>query len=349
MYVVKSGKNLRCGYTTGSCAAAAAKAAVAKLNGVLDGEYMRIDTPKGVELEIEVESAVFDGEAAICSVVKDSGDDPDVTNEIEIFARARKRDDCEINIYGGTGIGKITIDGFWGKSGDSAINPVPRKMIESEIRKISTLGYDVEIFIPDGEEVAKKTYNGNIGIVGGLSIIGTSGIVEPMSEDALKKSIFMEVDEICRQGSESIVLFPGNYGEKLSSQVYPDLRGVKMSNFVGETLLYCQMKGFRKIKLVGHIGKFSKLSLGAFNTHSRCCDMRMEAFVYYLALRGELETIGFIKDLKTSEEAVKLLVDDKSYIFGDMARGCISRIKKYLKDENIDIEVVMYSMDYGVL
>ncbi len=357
-YVVKDGKKLRYGYTTGSCAAAASKAAVLLLNGELDRDYITISVPKGFEIEIDIESielkssenSAGKNDFAIVSVIKDAGDDPDVTNEIEIFAKASRRSDGEIHIKGGVGVGKITIEGFWGKVGDSAINPVPRKMIESEIRKVSDSGYDIEIFVPSGEEIAKRTFNQNIGIIGGISIIGTSGIVEPMSEDALKKCIYMEIDNIVNAGKSEIILYPGNYGEKMAAELFPNKIGVKISNYIGESLLYCQYKGIEKIKLVGHIGKFSKLSLGAFNTHSKVCDMRIEAFVYYLALRNDMETMRCIMDFKTSEEVVEYLKSiSKEYIFEDMKNGCTERIKKYLKDEDYDIEVVLYSMKYGVI
>lgn len=350
-YVVKDGKKLRYGYTTGSCAAAASKAAVLLLNGDLDRDYITISVPKGFDIELDIESAdIGKDNSATVSVIKDAGDDPDVTNEIEIFARAKKRDDNKVNIIGGEGVGRITIEGFWGKAGDSAINPVPRKMIESEIKKVSDEGYDIEIYVPKGREIGKKTFNSNIGIVDGISIIGTSGIVEPMSEDALKKCIYMEIDNIVNLGEKEIVLFPGNYGEKMAEELYPDKKGVQISNYIGESLLYCQYKGIEKIKLVGHIGKFSKLSLGGFNTHSKVCDMRIEAFIYYLAVRKEIYEIEKFLNFKTSEEAVEYLKSiSKEYIFEDMRQGCIQRIKTYLKDEKFDIDVMLYSMKYGVI
>lgn len=350
LYVVKDGKELRCGYTTGSCAAAATKAAALLLDGRLDSDAVVIDTPKGIEIEIDVETAETDGDYAEVSVKKDSGDDPDITDGIEIFSKVRKREDGKISFTGGKGVGQITIDGFWGKAGEPAINPAPRKMIENELRKISDSGYDVEISVPEGEEIGKKTFNPNIGIVGGISIIGTTGIVDPMSEEAFKKCIFMEIDEAVSEGKKEIMLYPGNYGEKLAKEMYPDIPGVQIANFVGESVLYCQLKEIEKIILIGHIGKFAKLSLGAFNTHSKVCDMRIEAFIYYLALRKDFEAIDDIKKFRTSEEAVEYLKEkDKLDLIKDMKNGCEKRVRTYMRDEKFDLEVIIYSMKYGVI
>ena len=350
LYVVKDGKKLRCGYTTGSCATAASKAAVLLLEGKLDSDYVKINTPKGIELEIDIEWTEKTSDYAIASVKKDAGDDPDITDGIEIIAKASIRKDEEISIKGGRGVGRITIDGFWGKAGNAAINPAPRKMIETEIKSVSDSGFDIEIIVPNGEEIGKKTFNSNIGIVDGISIIGTTGIVEPMSEDAFKKCIFMEIDNIVLENRKEVVLYPGNYGEKLGKELFPSIKGVQMANFVGETVLYCQMKEIKKIVLVGHIGKFAKLSLGAFNTHSKICDMRIEAFIYYLALRGDFKAINDIKGFRTSEEVIKYLKsEDKMDLIKDMRDGCVKRIKTYMKDEDYDIEVIIYSMEYGVI
>lgn len=353
LYVIKDGKKLRCGITTGSCATAASKASTV---GIITGEipeYIEIDTPAGIKLNLEVENRELTNDYAICSITKDSGDDPDSTDGIEIFARVNLRDDEEVVIDGGEGVGTITRAGFWGEMGQAAINPVPRKTIYSEVRSVTDRGLDIEIFVPKGEEIAKKTYNSNIGIIGGISIIGTKGIVEPMSEEAFKKSIYIEIDSIRSGGDKDIVFYLGNHGEKVYNEMEnkAKTKGVKISNFIGDSLSYAYNAGFRSIKLVGHIGKLCKLSLGAFNTHSKICDMRIESFVYYLALRGApMEVIEEINRCITSEEALKVLVD-KGYrcVIEDMVVGSEFRIKRYLKDQDFDIEVIMYSMELGIL
>lgn len=351
LYVIKDGKKLRCGYTTGSCAAAASKASTI---GITTGEipdYIEINTPAGVVLNLKVENKELTEAYGICSITKDSGDDPDSTDGIEIFSKVSLREDDKVVIKGGKGVGTITRDGFWGKVGESAINPVPRKMIFEEVQNVTDKGLNVEIIVPKGEEIAKKTYNSNIGIVDGISIIGTKGIVEPMSEEAFKKSIYIEIDSIKNRGEHEIVLYLGNHGEKIYSEMNSGISGVKISNFIGDSISYCYNNGFNSVILVGHIGKLCKLSMGAFNTHSKICDMRIESFIYYLSLlNAPNEIIMKVNECLTSEEALKIIIENNyKKIIENMIIGCEYRIRRYLKDDDFDIKVVMYSMDYGIL
>jgi len=350
-YRIVGGRPLRRGYTTGSCAAGAAKAAAIM---VIEGripKFVDIDTPFGTRLHLKVEKPYLTRTYASCCIVKDAGDDPDVTNGMEIYAKVSKRQDGKVYIDGGTGIGKITREGFWGKVGKAAINPVPREMIKKEVSEITAEGLNIIISAPAGEKIAKKTFNSNIGIEGGISIIGTKGIVEPMSEDALKTTIYLEIDRIFEEESREIVFFPGNYGEKTAKKLNMKIKGVKVSNFIGDALLYCHNKGFNKVTLVGHIGKLSKLSIGCFNTHSRICDVRIEAFVYYMALEGApWKIISKIAQCKTSEEALAVIFEEGYQdVIGKMARGCEERIRDYVKDKYFDIQVILYSMDRGIL
>lgn len=351
LYIIKGGEKLRCGYTTGSCAAAASKAAALMLERGEYINYVEIDTPASVRLKLEVYNQEIENESASCSIKKDAGDDPDNTDGIHIFSRVKKRRDGKINIDGGIGIGRIKTRGLLGKVGDAAINPVPLKMIESELRGVSNSGYDVLIYAPEGEMIGKKTFNKNIGIEGGISIIGTKGIVYPMSEEALVKTIYMEMDSIADQkGTDGIVLVPGNYGEKLAASLNINTPMVKVSNFIGDSLLYAYKKGFKNITLVGHIGKFSKLALGVFNTHSKVCDARMEAFVYYLSfMSSPIELLQRINDTLTAEEAIEICIEEGyGGVVANMENGAETRIKKYLKDEDINVKVIIYSMNRGV-
>lgn len=352
MYVIKDGRWLRCGYTTGSCATGAAKAAVYMLETGKIPKYIEIDTPAKVRLKLEITNPKIDVDKASCSIIKDGGDDPDVTDGMEIYAQVERRKDKKIVIDGGVGIGRIARKGLFGKVGEAAINPVPRQMIKKEIRKVSQKGYNVLIYAPKGEEVAKKTHNENVGIVGGISIIGTKGIVYPMSQEALIKTIYMEVDAIEEKyGKDNIILVPGNYGEKLAKSL--SLKGglVKVSNFIGDSILYIYNKGFKSMTLVGHVGKFAKLSIGIFNSHSNVSDARMEAFVYYLALKGApLHLLKKINSCITAEEALNICIDaGYENIIKDMENGAEKRIKKYLKDEDYPVKVIIYSMERGVL
>ncbi len=351
MYDIKDGQRLRCGYTTGSCAAAAAKAAAFMLHTGAIPASVELDTPAGVTLTLRVEHPRLDADRASCAIIKDAGDDPDVTNGIEIYAEVKQRTDGAIVIDGGEGIGRITRKGFWGEVGDAAINPVPRQMIRDAVGQIAEHGWDVLIFTPTGREIAKKTFNPNLGIEGGISIIGTTGIVRPMSDDALKKTICLEIDQIAEISLDEILLCLGNYGERMSVALPRRMPMVKISNFIGESLAYCHRKGFRQVTLFGHIGKLSKLALGAFNTHNRVCDARIEAFVYYLALDGAPRSLlQQINQCATSEEAAQLLLDNGyQRIFADMQRGCVMRIRRYVKDEQFDIDVIFYSLQHGIL
>lgn len=352
LYVVKNGEKLRCGYTTGSCAAAASKAAVYMLENQERVDYIEIDTPAGIDLKLKVHDKKIGDNYAEAAIEKDAGDDPDVTDGMKIYARVTRRspDDGEIRIDGGQGIGRVTARSVFGEIGEAAINKVPKKMIQKEIKSLSNVGYDVLIFAPEGEERGRQTYNENIGIVGGISIVGTKGIVYPMSEDALIKTIQMEIDVIAKEeGTGKILLVPGNYGETMAEELELDLPQVKISNYLGETLSYLYSKGFRDISLIGHIGKFSKLSIGIFNTHSKIADSRLEAFIYYLAMmQAPYELLKKVEKTLTAEEALNICIDNGySGIVKRMEEGAEARIRRYLKDQDMLVDVKIYSMERG--
>lgn len=341
---------LRLGYTTGTCATGASYAAALLLEGD-EREKINIMTPAGIEVELEVLDLHMEDEWAVAAIKKDSGDDPDVTNGIVIYSKLRKTKN-ETTIDGGVGIGTITKKGLFGEIGEKAINPVPKKMILEAVQSVSEDNYEIIIFVPDGEVIARRTYNENLGIVGGISIIGSTGIVYPMSEDALLKTIELEVNVVKEEhGLQDIMLVPGNYGEKMRAKYKIDLPHVQMSNYIGDALKYAYDAGFRKITLLGHIGKFSKLSLGIFNTHSKNCDTRMEAFVYYLFMIGApRDFIMEVSGLNTAEEAMNLCIENGyEEAILKMQEGAASRIKRYLKDEDLEVQVYIYSMERGIL
>ncbi|MCX7903346.1 MAG: cobalt-precorrin-5B (C(1))-methyltransferase CbiD [Caloramator sp.] len=346
-YVIHEGKKLRLGYTTGSCAAAATKAAILKLLG-FEPEFVDIKTPEGKNLTIKVNECFIEGEFAVASVTKDAGDDIDVTDKIKIYSKVKLRDDGNIIIDGGIGIGRFREDSPFGKKGQAAINKVPKEMIKEAVLEVYSKGADVLIFAPEGDEIAKRTYNPRLGIEGGISIIGTKGIVYPMSDDAMKKTIYMELDMIIKKSNQVIFTF-GNHGEEFIKKIGIKGEVVKTSNYVGDALLYAKEVGFKKITIVGHIGKMCKISIGAFNTHSKIVDSRMESFVYYLAKRRcHYEIIEKVENFKTAEEAANYL-KEKGYefLFDDMKRGIIERIKSYLNSEDIDIDVIIYTFKDG--
>ena len=281
-YAVVDGKRLRCGWTTGTCAAAAAKAAAILLLTGRAPERVCIDTPKGIPLELPVEEPLLSDGRASCAVRKFSGDDPDVTDG------ARVRADVSagapgVRIDGGAGVGRVTKPGLRVPVGEAAINPAPREMIRAAVSGVleetgAADGLDVVISVPGGEELAKKTFNPRLGIEGGISILGTSGIVEPMSEEALTESIRLEIRQRRALGDRRLILTPGNYGADFLREAcgIPEERIVKCSNFIGKALGFAAEEGFSEALLAGHVGKLVKLSGGITQTHSREGDCRAE-------------------------------------------------------------------------
>lgn len=362
-YVYIDGKKYRRGYTTGSCAAGAAKASVHMLFTNKKIESINIDTPKGIPLTLKVKNIELKDKYSVCSIEKDGGDDIDATHTMNIFAKAEliPREDEEIIVTSGVGIGIVTKKGLSVEVGKSAINPIPMKMIRSEIAKVlgehnKLLNKDkslkITIFAPQGEEIAKKTFNPRLGIVGGISILGTTGIVEPMSEDGWKKSLSIELEMKKAQGIDKVILVPGNHGEEfIREHLKIDMNNcVRMSNFVGYMLNESKRLGFKKILMVGHIGKFIKISAGIFNTHSKVCDARNEIIIANLALMGaDLGLIKEIDECVTAEGAVEI-IDKSKYteMYNILCNKCKARVEEYL-NENIQVEVYMFRMDKSLL
>ena len=362
-YVYIDGKKYRRGYTTGSCAAAAAKASVHMLFTKTAIENINIDTPKGIPLTLKVKNIELKDKYSVCSIEKDGGDDIDATHTMDIFAKAELIDkvDEDIIVTGGIGIGVVTKKGLSVEVGKSAINPVPMKMIRSEVSKVlgennklldKSKSLKITIFAPQGEEVAKKTFNPRLGIVGGISILGTTGIVEPMSEEGWKKSLSIELAMKRAQGIDKIILVPGNYGEEfIRDYLKIDVNNcVRMSNFVGYMLNEAKRLGFKKILMAGHIGKFIKISAGIFNTHSKVCDARNEIIIANLALIGaDLDFLKKINKCVTAEGAVEV-IDKSKYteIYDILCNRCKERVEEYL-NEDIQVEVYMFRMDKSLL
>lgn len=291
---IRSGsRQLRCGYTTGTCAALAASGAAELLLGGVLPESMALLTPKGWRVETELLDGACDGEIARCAVKKDAGDDPDVTDGMLVYASVT-RTRQGISIDGGEGVGRVTKPGLDQPVGAAAINSVPRRMITAAVEAVCAAhsyagGLAITISIPGGEERAKQTFNPQLGIEGGLSVLGTSGIVEPMSEQALLDTIALAIRQAAASGADRLLLTPGNYGADYLKDRLPELEklpAVKFSNFLGDAIDLAISEGFSRALIVGHIGKLVKLAGGIMNTHSRVADCRMELFCAHAALCG---------------------------------------------------------------
>lgn len=346
-----NGKTYRYGFTTGSCAAAAAKAATAMLVSGKVCEDVSICTPKGIVLDLLVQNIEIQANYAICAITKDAGDDPDVTNGILVYAKVCFNNKGIIRITGGVGVGRVMRRGLQVEVGQAAINPVPLQMIKSEVQQVLPLGQgvDVEISIPEGVEIARKTLNERLGVVGGISVLGTSGIVTPMSEEAFKDSLALELSVIAAKGFNEVVLTPGNYGQHFISSYLPDRteNTVTTSNFIGFMLHETVQHGFKKVLLVGHIGKLIKVAGGIFHTHSSVADARNEIMAAHYMLYSENASVfKQLMSCTTTEEAAELIAEKGffDYICSLIQNRCIEHVKGAL-----EVEVIVFSQLGGLL
>ncbi|MCR5356373.1 MAG: cobalt-precorrin-5B (C(1))-methyltransferase CbiD [Lachnospiraceae bacterium] len=363
------------GFTTGSCAAAAARAAAEMLFTKKMVDKVSIETPAGVVYDAKIEDAYIadadnpgahisgayasDGGYASCAVRKYSGDDPDVTNNMLIYAKASfvKDENTDVIIKGGQGIGTVTRPGLDRPVGDVAINTVPRMMIDKEVHAVMDAhecadSVCIEIYAPEGEKIATSTFNPRLGIKGGISIIGTTGIVEPMSTRALIDTIRVELNQKKQMGLDTAVVSPGNYGlDFMKNRFGYDLdKAVKCSNFIGETIDIAKELGYEALLLVGHVGKLIKVSGGIMNTHSKEADCRMELMAAAAVKAGAgSDVAAAILDCVSTEEAYGIMLN--AGIEKESFRHVMERISFYLNKRAGEMKTgcIVYSNEYGLL
>lgn len=357
-YAYVNGKKLRKGFTTGTCATAATAAAISMILNQDIEEKVTVSTANGVEVTMNIKNPTFSETTASAAVEKDGGDDADATHGLLIYSTVTLLpDSTEIIIDGGEGVGRVTQKGLKCDVGMAAINPTPRAMIEKTARQLlgPNCGAKIIISVPGGEETAKLTYNSRLGIVGGISILGTTGIVNPMSEESWKASITIELTMLYNQGYRSVVLAPGNYGEDFATNVLgiPPHRIVNMSNFVGHVLKEVQRIGFTRVLMVGHMGKFVKVAGGIFSTHSKDSDARMEIIMANLALLGAPVELLEKVDQCITTDAAGTLIEEYHYeevyqVLVDKMKFRSERLLRNRKPE-VSIDVVTFGTEAGYL
>lgn len=378
-YIIKDNKKMKFGYTTGSCAAAAAKAAAWMLFSGKTMTEVGLMTPKGIRLHLEVLETACQPESASCAIQKDAGDDPDVTDKICIFVSAKKCSRQEagaladmyslsgqqydpekalVGITKGEGIGTVTLPGLEQPVGAPAINRVPRAMITREVQAVCrefgySEGVEIKIWAPGGGEIAKKTFNPRLGIQGGISILGTSGIVEPMSEQALVASIELEMRQKSAGGRKYLLITPGNYGTGYLKDNFPfePEEAVKCSNYVGQTIDLAVNMELSGMLFVAHIGKFIKVAGGIMNTHSREADARMEILASCALRAGaDAQTARQILDSVTTDEGLRVL--QESDVREKTLHILMEKIEFYLEHRSqgrLKTGVILFSNVFGEL
>lgn len=358
LYIPVGNRRLRCGYTTGTCAAAATVGAVRLL---LTGETLpavRVDTPAGIAVEAQLLEHAAGTNWASCAVRKDGGDDPDVTNGTLIVARVEKTHTPGVTIDGGAGVGRVTRPGLDQPVGEAAINSTPRRMIrqqaEEEMARAGyTGGLSITISVPEGEALAAHTFNPRLGIEGGISILGTSGIVRPMSEAALIDSLYLEQDMAKAAGVTDLLVTPGNYGDSFAQGTLGlDLtHRCTCSNYLGRAIDHAAGLGFRSFLLVGHLGKLIKVAAGSMNTHSKVADGRRETLTAHAALAGGSPAL--LKALfacPTTDAGVELLKEAGLLepVMASISQA-LEEVLKHRAGPELSIEAVFFSNQYGLL
>lgn len=358
-YIFSGGRRLRCGYTTGTCAALAAAGAARLLLTGIPPASVSLETPKGLTVEVPLEACALEEGRASCAVRKDGGDDVDATAGLRIFACVELIEAPGVSIEGGEGVGRVTRPGLDQPVGEAAINCVPRQMIRQAVLAVCreagySGGLQVVVSVPGGAAAAERTFNGPLGIVGGISILGTSGIVEPMSLRALADTVVLEIRQAAAQGSRHVILTPGNYGLEFLRTQGLDGRGIpviKCSNFIGEALDSCGGESVESVLLAGHIGKMCKLAGGIMNTHSRYADCRTELFCAHAAVCGASGSVcRELMDAASADGCIAVL--DRAGLREAVLADMLDAIQRHLTRRAAgayQVGAVVFSNAYGPL
>ena len=419
-YVIKNQKKLRLGITTGTCSAAAAQAAAMQLLLGIESHAVTLRTPKGMTVSVPVYLLEADDVKASYKVIKDSGDDPDVTNGTDVcvtvaYAQQSVREQMDgsvgldgnvepdgsvetgvntgtygdaetgvntgtneimklstqgrscaftsesfpyLTLDGGIGIGRVTKEGLEQAVGQAAINRVPRQMIFAAVADVCEKAnvrepLHITVWMPEGETLAKRTFNPKLGIEGGLSVLGTSGILEPMSEQAIVATIETEIRQLHAVGEENVLVTPGNYGQAYASEYLGlDLaKSVKSSNYIGDTIDLAISYGMKDFLLVGNIGKLVKLAAGIFNTHSKVADGRGEIFAVHAAMAGaEANVVQEIYDCINTDRMLDVV--EREGLRETVMQSILAAIEKHVAGrvgDTMRFGVIVFSEKYGYL
>jgi cobalt-precorrin-5B (C1)-methyltransferase len=356
-------KPLRTGFTTGACAAAAALGAARMLKEQRRIEAVELLLPAGVAATFRLEGQVFDAQKASCFVVKDAGDDPDVTHGVEVHAEVRMvgadgAGGPAVVIEGGVGIGKVTKPGLAVPVGEWAINPVPRRMITEAVLEVfpphaSRLTPHVVISIPDGEERAKRTLNARLGIVGGLSILGTSGIVRPISHQAWTDTLDAALDVALAGGCDTVVLSTGRTSE-LAAQRYiadlglgtrnrfPEEAFVMMGDHVGYALAACHRRGFPRLVLAAQFAKLVKIASGHAQTHVGASRLELGQLAAWCRASGLDEALAKTIECANTAREVYLAAADPGALAAVVAERALAQMRIWAPGAALAVFLVDY-------
>ncbi len=327
-----SKKFLRGGYTTGACAAAGVKAALILIFEQKIVSEVEITALDGTILKIPVANVEKISDGVRAEIIKFSGDDPDITNGASVFTTIRISGD-KIVFKAGIGVGHITKAGLQLKIGEPAINPGPRELIRRVAEEFGVNGLEVEISIPNGVELAKKTLNPILGVEGGLSIIGTTGVLRPMSEEAFKNSLVPQIDVAKASGFDELIFVPGKIGENIAKKLGFKLESIiQTSNFIGFMLEAAAERNVARVILCGHIGKLIKVAAGIFHTHNRIADARLETFAAYSAAEGlKSSEVQKILSANTTEDAAQIIsANGLERVYKNIAKRASFRAERYV-------------------